>query len=335
MAKIAAQDEFVDLYEVLEVPESADTEQIRQRVNALYLEAQQNLDHRNVKKRLQFQQLYEIYLPQARHLLLDSRRRAEYDRYLQAYRTGSKVASTETAAPVESTIGDMGGAPGKISDHDLPEIVEQEVDPEQLAAEREAMWAKWKTGLEAISEQAPAEPLPGVNAPAAAASHATAPPAAEGRSASTPRAPARPAPRQVVPRFDPNRAPRTARPAPRIGGAPEYAAPNAETVSKQEKQREQQRFLLIKNSVQNAGLIWGIGIGAAVFVVGCAILFTLDNTLKPPPLKLSRPVFDLIGFFIVLLATAIGGLLARKKAKRRAVAELSLLSLEELLRRSR
>src|SRR5688572_6020739 len=98
MANNAAQDEFVDLYEVLEVPEDADTEQIRKRVNLLYIEAQQNLDHRNVKKKLQFQQMYEIYLPQARHLLLDTRRRAEYDRYLQAYRTGSKVAPTAEAA---------------------------------------------------------------------------------------------------------------------------------------------------------------------------------------------------------------------------------------------
>jgi hypothetical protein len=329
MAKIAAQDEFVDLYEVLEVPENADTEQIRKRVNTLYIEAQQNLDHRNVKKRLQYQQMYEIYLPQARHLLLDSRRRAEYDRYLQAWRTGSKVETAEEAPAPKSPVGDMAGAPGKVSDHDLPEIVEQEADPEKLAAEREAMWAKWKTGLEIASEQAPDEPLPQA-APAPAAARA---PGSQ-RATAHPRPAPRTAPRPVVPRFDPSRTPRAARPEPRIGGAP-VTEPHDETVSLQEKQREQQRFQLIKNAVQNAGLIWGLGIGAVVFVVGCVILFTLDNALKPPPFHLSRPIFDLIGFFIVLLVTAVGGLIARRKAKRRTVAELSLLSLEELSRRVR
>ncbi|MEO6907016.1 MAG: hypothetical protein ABI210_03920, partial [Abditibacteriaceae bacterium] len=89
-----SQEDFVDLYDALNLPQNADIEKVSKRINALYLESQQNLDHRNAKKRIQYQQLYEIILPQARHLLLDKRRRAEYDRYLTAFKTGTKLAAT-------------------------------------------------------------------------------------------------------------------------------------------------------------------------------------------------------------------------------------------------
>jgi hypothetical protein len=349
----AAQDEFVDLYEVLELPENADTETIRQRLNVLYLEAQQNLDHRNVKRRLQFQQMYEIYLPQARHLLLDTNRRGEYDRYLQAYRTGSKVETSpdQAAAATVSTVGDMAGAPEKIS-HGIPELVEEQVDPEQLAAEREQMWAKWKMGLETVTAEQPLEPLPGAAAPStqsspssAAAEPAPAAPGGFPRSAARPAAVApRQRPQPVVPRFQPPApgqraaATRPAPPAPPAGArrpVAEAPAPPEHVPSEVERQREQQRYQLIKNAVQNAGLMWGAGGGAIGFLVGCAILFTLDNALKPAPFGLSRTVFDLIGFLFVLIASALAGVVARKKAKRKAVAELSQLSMEELMRRAR
>jgi hypothetical protein len=357
-----AQDEFVDLYEVLEVPENADTETIRQRVNALYLEAQQNLDHRNVKKRLQFQQMYEIYLPQARHLLLDARRRGEYDRYLQAYRTGSKVAPTEQASSSASAIGDMAGAPEKISAPDIPQHVEEEVDPEQLAAEREAMWAKWKTGLEFASEEQPLEPLPGAAAPSPSESPSAATSASSAPTAGSPATSRRPAvagdsaprqrPQPLVPRFQPpppggtrTAAPRpsnapaqsTARrpaPPPQARPAPETQAP-APAAPEGDRQREQQRYQLIKNAVQNAGLMWGSGAAVAIFLAGCALIFTLDNSLKPNPLGMPRMLFDLLGFILILVASTLGGLAARKHAKRKAVAELSVLPIDELMRRAR
>jgi hypothetical protein len=196
------------------------------------------------------------------------------------------------------------------------------------------MWAKWKTGLETASVEAPVEPSP----PATSTSVATTPRTSgtASKTPATPRTPPSPrsAPRPVVPRFDANRAAQSARPAARIGGSAAAEAPD-ESIKLQEKQREQQRFQLIKTSVQNAGMIWGFGVAAVIFIVGCVILFVLDNALKPPPFHLSRPIFDLFGFFIVLIVAALGGLIARKKAKRRAVAELSLLTLEELARRGR
>lgn len=121
------------------------------------------------------------------------------------------------------------------------------------------------------------------------------------------------------------------------GGPPSSTTPSGAhpRASEMEKQREQQRYQLIKDAVQTAGLMWGAGIGIAVFIAGGVILFFVDGILGSTRLGMPRMLFNLICFVIVLLATAIGGLLARKKAKKRAVAELSALSLEELLRRSR
>lgn len=349
------QDEFVDLYAVLEIPENVGTEEIRKRINALYIEAQQNLDHRNVKKRLQFQQMYEIFLPQARHLLMDDARRAEYNRYLNAFRTGSKLeAVAEPNAPIRSNTGvvegELGGAPGRPA-VGLPELVE-EVDPETLAVEREAMWAKWKTGLETISEDAPSE-IP-VNAlSSSGASAPSTPPVSAPPVPSTPGAVrARPAP--VVPRFQPP-PPSSNRPQPggaaRAPGTP-LTQPSASStqrpVSAQaaqpahgtdpsgeiEKKREQQRYQLIKASVQNAGLMWGAGTAVAVFLLGCIALLIIDTLVKSYPFGMGRSVFVALCFLTVILASLASGFSARKRAKRRAVAELSVMSIEELMRRS-
>jgi hypothetical protein len=77
---------FVDLYEVLQVPPETQASIIRKRIMELYLEAQKNLDHRNNKKRLFFNQMFEVHLPQARYLLLDPKRRATYDGHLHIFR---------------------------------------------------------------------------------------------------------------------------------------------------------------------------------------------------------------------------------------------------------
>jgi curved DNA-binding protein CbpA len=134
------------------VPET-DSDTLRKHINQTYLEAQQNLDHRNAHKRLQFQQLFEIYLPQARHLLLDPVRRAEYDRYLRAYRSGSSVEPAPADAPqprVPRTASETSSQ--SPADHTSLTAIEQQVDAEKLAAEREELWAKWKNGLEHSQE---------------------------------------------------------------------------------------------------------------------------------------------------------------------------------------
>lgn len=156
MASKATEDEFVDLYNLMELPPDAEATVIRKRMNELYLEAQQNLDHRNVKKRLQYQQMYELYLPQARHLLLDPTRRAEYDRYLKAYHSGHlpppepvlEEEATDTSTEVSS-----GTSSSDVSFNFDDEVITESqapVDPEKQAAEREQLWARWKTGLQHV-----------------------------------------------------------------------------------------------------------------------------------------------------------------------------------------
>lgn len=144
------QDEFVDLYDALNLSQDADEKQIRQSINASYLESQQNLDHRNPKKRLRYQQLYEVILPQARHLLLDESRRAEYDRYLTAFKTGTKVqSSTEDASSHKFETKERVTVTERLKE-------EEGVDPEKLAEQREDMWAQWKQGLVEVEEESPA-----------------------------------------------------------------------------------------------------------------------------------------------------------------------------------
>jgi curved DNA-binding protein CbpA len=149
----AAAQKFIDLYELLHLSPETDSDTLRKHINQTYLEAQQNLDHRNAHKRLQFQQLFEIYLPQARHLLLDPVRRAEYDRYLRAYRSGSSVEPAPADAPqprVPRTASETSSQ--SPADHTSLTAIEQQVDAEKLAAEREELWAKWKNGLEHSQE---------------------------------------------------------------------------------------------------------------------------------------------------------------------------------------
>lgn len=341
-----SRDEFVDLYDVMDLPVDSDSETIRLRLNALYLEAQQNLDHRNAKKRLQYQQMYEIYLPQGRHLLLDPRRRAEYDLYLNAYRTGNKVAPA--VAPVEESAYSPGEI-SKVEEPPIPGMAEVQVDPEVLAAEREDMWAKWKVGLESaesVAEGSESEGSESVSAMetqapsvvAQATATATAPTARP--TPPTPRGYTAPTPR---PRTAPGApTPRSARPAPRQPGFAGQNAQNFEAPHKpdasgdMDKQREQQRYALIKDAVQNAGLMGGAIYGGGIFFVGLIILFVSDNALKPRyPLGLTQTTFALMGFLIILAAAAFGGFAARRQAKRRAVAQFSVLSTEELMRRSR
>jgi hypothetical protein len=76
---------FVDLYDLLDLPPGSDVATTRKRITTLYIEAQNNLDHRNFRKRFYYQELFETYLPQAHHLLLNDARRAEYHKQLQAH----------------------------------------------------------------------------------------------------------------------------------------------------------------------------------------------------------------------------------------------------------
>jgi len=77
-------DEFMDYYELLDLPQDATTAELRARINDLYAEAQANRDHRNPAKRREYQ-LWLDLLPQARALMTDETKRAKYDEYRRRY----------------------------------------------------------------------------------------------------------------------------------------------------------------------------------------------------------------------------------------------------------
>lgn len=80
-----ADSSFVDLYEVLEIEQSATPKALRARISQLYLEARNNLEHQNHRKRFYYRELYELHLPHARLIFLDPKKRAEYDRQLTQF----------------------------------------------------------------------------------------------------------------------------------------------------------------------------------------------------------------------------------------------------------
>lgn len=69
----------INLYEILGVAPDADLKTIRKRIGVLFLEAQNNIDHRSFRRRFYYRELTEVVLPRARHILLDAERREDYN----------------------------------------------------------------------------------------------------------------------------------------------------------------------------------------------------------------------------------------------------------------
>jgi len=353
-----AQDEFVDLYALLGVETDADDASIRKRASALYLEAQNNLDHRNPAKRLQWQQLYEVYLPQARHLLLDATRRAEYNRYLAAYRSGKPLAEV---APAPVPVIESGGI--EVMDDGALEMVEPDVDPEVVAAQREEVWGKWKSSLNfGDAEDAPASTPTGAPiAPIAVAPDAASLQTASSQAASSPAASSQTvAPKIGAPKIGTPQAggaaPRHAsaegaasrRPAIQTValGEPKAAAVAApqrmtpEDLKKQsqaewERKRATERENLMSEAAAGAGLTGSFIGGSAAFVTALILLYVTDSFLSGThyPLGMSRLVFTLLGFVFSVIVAAIAAAVAANKLRAKKLADLGSLSLEELQRR--
>lgn len=88
-------DGFVDFYELLGADTHTSTDVLRERINALYSEAQANRDHRNLNKRRDYELLLEL-LPFARTVLLDADKRRRYDAYADDARAGLAGSDFET-----------------------------------------------------------------------------------------------------------------------------------------------------------------------------------------------------------------------------------------------
>ncbi|RYX85728.1 hypothetical protein EON83_05160 [bacterium] len=91
----ALPDGTVDFYTLIGKAPDAASEEIRQRIQALYSEATANRDNRNLKKRREYQTLLEL-LPPARAALLEAPKRARYDEFLTKAKAGSPPTDFET-----------------------------------------------------------------------------------------------------------------------------------------------------------------------------------------------------------------------------------------------
>jgi hypothetical protein len=94
LTEAALADGTIDFYVMLGEAGDSPTEQLRQKIQSLYNEAQANRDHRNLTRRREYQTLIEL-LPGARAALLDADKRQRYDAYLAAARAGSNSPEFE------------------------------------------------------------------------------------------------------------------------------------------------------------------------------------------------------------------------------------------------
>ena len=128
---------FVDFYELLDVWPDADDKAVRKRISELYLEARENLDHTNHRKRYYYRELYEVQLPQARLILLDSAKRQDYDQELALYWKNKGTPKTP-AKPKYISQPKLGGLPGAtpavtVEDFsDFADIGEDKLPPLQM-----------------------------------------------------------------------------------------------------------------------------------------------------------------------------------------------------------
>lgn len=298
-------EEFIDLYEILELPVDADRNTLRQRINELYLDAQHNLDHRHFATRVKFQQLFEVTLPQARYILLDDARRDEYNRLVRAFRgatvggppapnSNSEVSPT-SPPPVSPTSASGDFSPQRLEERPqssfsfenaspIEPVPQIETDPAQLVQEREELWKKWKNGLETAVGAEADNPKSRAAVTSAPTSFSMAPaPVATSDAPVSPAAPSAPDPIPVAP-APAAKAPSAPRPKIEISfdgdekqapvpdsGAPETAIFGDETEpiapsAEIEARRIEHRSQLNKEVLVNASLIWGV-IGAALIVV--------------------------------------------------------------------
>ena len=356
-------EEFVDLYEVLELPVDADRNTLRKRINELYLDAQRNLDHRNFATRVTFQKLFEVTLPQARYILLDDGRRDEYNRLVHAFRATQSGTSVPQNAPAASAFAVAADPDAALPGQDGPPIdaiPTAVADPEQLAREREELWKKWKSGLEEAlavdgDERPKARPA-ATNTPTSFSTQTAASPAFPGGEPQSLQAQIQPAPAAPKPAAPPPNKPaarpkvdisfdfgekETPAPANHAANAPVSAVGGDEqklSPEEIEKRRTEHRRRIMKDLLVNVGLIWG-SIGAAIVVIpGFALLVFAVGHYYPrnaaPLLQFPSTILWVAGLLIIGAATFYVSRTLSKNMRKKKAQELSFLSYEDLLKQA-
>ena len=360
-------DEFVDFYEILELPVEAERSEVRKRISELYIEAQKNLDHRNFNTRVRYQQLFEVTLPQARYILLDDGRRDDYDRIVKASRApagsvpATAPAKTAEAAP-STEMGQTGGG-FKLSSAEtagatptIDALPDEPIDPEAAAREREELWNKWKSGLQSAMEREAAKeskadkpdsvattPLADrIEAVQTGAPQPQATTTAPGPTPAQPRPAAKPERPKV--KFDfgggnePDNTPRRGEQAP-VPGAEEFveAAKGRLTPEQIQERRDNHRRQIMKDELENTG-VKGMAIGAAAVLLPGVIAMVVFMSTYYPPNQVSTLPIKSAGLAWMLWLVALGGLaygcgyFLSKSLRRKQAMEFSMMSYEELLR---
>ena len=282
--------DFIDLYEVLEMPRDSKFPDLRKRIAEMYLDAQKNLDHRNAKKRLFYQQLFEVSLPEARHLLLDPERRIEYDKYLDDHREDQGHR-----ALAESVLSNDAFAARAQSVEEVVEkarIEEEQLSPEELRARRVQLWQKWEQSLASAND-----PL---------AQLKFSMPELQQRSVERVEYMERAL--VEVTEIDRRRQEEAAR-----RRQSELRAREEEERRAQEAHIEARRQVQYQDTVENlitTGRLYnGFGFGAAILVAGFAVLFYLEVMFSLPgrryPLG-SADSFRMVMLFLILIACGVG-----------------------------
>ena len=336
-------DEFVDFYEILELPLDAERSEVRKRISELYIEAQKNLDHRNFNTRVHHQQLFEITLPQARYILLDAGRRDDYDRLVRASRaplgSASAPAPAKKADDAQTTeLGQVGGGfrmestgiPGEAPSIDaLPDVAP---DPEQIAREREELWNKWKTGLQGAMEREAAKekanPTETATTPLAdrieAAQTGQTQPKPSAKTAATASGSPPPAPNPAATqrpnskierpkvKFDfggeEDNTPRRGEQAP-VPGAEEFveAAKSRLTPEQIQERRDNHRREIMREELETTG-VKGLIIGAGMVLLPGVIFMTIFMSTYYPPHKVSELPIKSASVAWILWLLVLGGL---------------------------
>lgn len=318
-------DEFVDFYQELDLPLEAGQKEVRQRINERYLEAQRNLDHRNFQTRVRYQQMFEVILPRARYTLLDENRRTEYDNLVRAFRAPLVPPPTPEPIQFKPSFG-----PGDASSFRLAEeeaagkaptvepLPRPNYDTKELATQRDEMYAKWKSRLEA----------------AIARDEERAAKQASSRVKET----AETAPEKEAPRKQ------------RANASPisfNFENGSATAINEEEnarvaafeleRQRTERKRAAMREILDNVGLKGAMmgGFGAAL-PLGTFLIFLMGRFYPrdaPPTIALPSGLAWLLGLAVVVGITIVAALEMSKSARHKASVELSALPLEELLRR--
>ena len=368
-------DEFVDFYEILELPLDAERSDVRKRISELYIEAQKNLDHRNFSTRVHYQQLFEITLPQARYILLDAGRRDDYDRLVKASRApasnapGAAPAQKNQATPT-TAMGQQAGGGFRLSPTGIPgeapsidALPDTAPDPETIAREREELWNKWKSGLqgamerEAAKEKArpaetPATPLAdrieaaqtGAPQPQFSAENALVTPGSPPSATDAALAHPKSRPERPKVKFDfggeTDNTPPGGEGAPATGAeAFGETAQDRLTPQQIQERRDNHRRTIMQEELENTG-VKGLILGAgAVLLPGVIFMTVFMSTYYPPHRESTLPLKSApIAWVLWLLALSgliyLGAYFTSKSLRRKRAMKLSMMSYEELLRRT-